>query len=91
MPDRNEPTHTTQDLIAALYTARDEARVRLHLFSLDARQRWSELEARLFALEGKLQDGAEVAASGLEAAAKKVRELTDATRQLIKESAPSSH
>lgn len=75
----------TQDLKNALNAARDEARMRLHLFSLDAKQKWSELEAKLFALENKLQDGAEGAASSLEAAAKKVRELTDATRQFINE------
>jgi hypothetical protein len=86
-----QPSQATQDLRDALNAARDEARVRLHLFSLDAKQKWSELEAKLFALENKLQSGAEGAASGLEAAAKKVRELTDATRQLINEnSRPSS-
>lgn len=80
-----EQSQATQDLRNALNAARDEARVRLHLFSLDARQKWSDLEEKLFALENKLQSGAEGAASGLEAAAKKVRELTDATRQLINE------
>jgi BMFP domain-containing protein YqiC len=83
---QDQPSETTQDLKNALNTAREEARMRLHLFSLDARQKWSELEEKLFALENKLQSGAEGAASGLEAAAKKVRELTDATRQLINES-----
>lgn len=84
-----QQSQATQELRNALNTARDEARMRLHLFSLDARQKWSELEEKLFALENKLQTGAEGAASGLEAAAKRVRELTDATRQLINESGRS--
>lgn len=85
----DQQTQATEELKNALNAARDEARMRLHLFSLDARQKWNELEEKLFALENKLQSGAEGAASGLEAAAKKVRELTDATRQLINENGRS--
>ena len=40
----------------SLTTLRDEARVQLHLVSMDARAYWRELEDKLAALEHKLDE-----------------------------------
>ncbi len=58
---------TPKQMIAALSEARDSARLRLHLLSLDARQRWQELEAQIDDWQASLESGtAEVGGNAVE-------------------------
>jgi predicted transcriptional regulator len=50
---------TKRQALAELSTVRDEARVRAHLFGLEARERWSGLEAALLRIEHDLGQSAE--------------------------------
>ena len=50
MTTSHSPSKTINDALAELVSVRDEARVQMHLFSLDAKQSWNELEAKLAAL-----------------------------------------
>jgi CBS domain-containing protein len=63
---------TTADAFERLTAARQSARVRAHLFSLDARRRWQELEDQLVSLEDELVRGGEKA---LALGAEKVMDL----------------
>jgi hypothetical protein len=69
-----------QELIAALQTARDTIRVQAHLLSLDAKERWDELEARLSSCEAKLEREGERVAEGI---ASTVEKLVDATKKAV--------
>lgn len=71
---------SAKELIEALATSRERARVQLHLLSLDARDAWHELESKIEALESKLESDGERLG---ESAAKKVRELTLAVKDLL--------
>src|SRR5688572_19703776 len=74
--------HSPKELIDALATARDRARVQLHLLSLDAREDWRELESKLDALQSKVErDGEKLT----ESAMKKARELTHAVKDLLQQ------
>ena len=42
-----------------LSSARDQVRLSLHLLSLDARQKWSELESKILSLENTIGQEAE--------------------------------
>lgn len=73
-------THTINDAFRELTTARDEARLQVHLFSLEARRGWEELENSLAELEQRLtQNGGKVA----DAALSKTIELTQAVRAFV--------
>lgn len=73
---------SSKELIDALSTARDSARVQLHLFSLDARERWHDLESKLDKMQSKLErEGERVTESG----SKKVRDLTRTVRDFLRE------
>jgi CBS-domain-containing membrane protein len=50
---------TKREALAELSTLRDAARVRAHLLGLEARERWTVLEAALLQAEHKLEQGAE--------------------------------
>lgn len=50
---------TKTEILKDLTTLRDEARLQLHLLSMDARQRWDTLEQELTQLEQKLVNDAE--------------------------------
>ncbi|HEX2732135.1 MAG TPA: hypothetical protein VHM70_11030 [Polyangiaceae bacterium] len=77
---------STKEMIAALRLARDEARVQLHLLSLDARERWDALEAQLIQVETRLQQGLEqITENGLETMSRKVEELIERVRRLLRE------
>lgn len=73
-----------KELIDALSTARDSARVQLHLFSLDARKRWQELESKLDKMQSKLEREGERVTEG---ATTKVRDLTRTVRDFLRENA----
>ena len=45
--------------IQTLNSAREQIRLSLHLLSMDARQKWDELEAKILTLENKLGQEAE--------------------------------
>jgi hypothetical protein len=60
------------ETLRELAVLRDEARVRLHLFSMDARQRWQELERSLTDLEQDLRRRGEGASEALVTAAHKL-------------------
>lgn len=55
--------HTKQHLLDELTAIRDKARVRIHLLSLDARDRWAEFETRIDGIEQTLKGGGERLAS----------------------------
>jgi CBS domain-containing protein len=69
-----------QQLIQALQTTRDSARVRMHLLSLEAKDRLTELEGKLLELEKKLQSAGEKVTAGAPAA---VDEITHAVAELF--------
>jgi predicted transcriptional regulator len=50
---------TKREALAELSTLRDEARVRAHLFGMEARERWSGLEGALLRIEHHLDQSAE--------------------------------
>jgi CBS domain-containing protein len=70
------PNKTIADALAELASVRDEARVQMHLLSLEAKQRWNELEAKLEALPS---DGA------ADTALTRLRELTRVARAFVDE------
>ena len=45
--------------LQTLSSARDQIRLSMHLLSLDARQKWDELEAKILSLESKIGQEAE--------------------------------
>ena len=79
--DTTHESKFKRELIDTLTTARDRARVQLHLLSLDARKHWQELEAGLDSLQSKIERDEERLS---EAAARKVRDLTRAVKDLVK-------
>ncbi len=79
---RDTGPHTSQELLDALATARGTARLQLHLFSLEARERWQELEERLDNLQRSIElDGERVS----ENLSKKARELTRSVKEFLLE------
>jgi len=81
MTDDAKPSPTRQ-LLDSLKAVRDSARLELHLLSVEARQRWQELESKLFDLEAKLEHGGDRIAESLSGSA---REVTHAVRELLGE------
>jgi hypothetical protein len=79
-PDAFKP-RSIQELLGALQTTRDRARVQLHLLSMDAKDRFHELEVKLVDLEEKLQSGGERVAHEASAT---VDELTHAVGELFR-------
>lgn len=74
--------HSSKELLDALSAARDRARLQLHLLSLDARERWQELETKLVRLQSKLSSGT---VPLNEATTKTTSELIRAVKDLLKE------
>lgn len=73
-------THGLNEAIRELIAARDEARLQVHLFSLEARQGWEELEDSLAELEERLAQGGGKLA---DAALTKTIELTQSVRSFV--------
>ncbi len=71
----------TPKISESLSTLRDEACVQAHLLSMDARERWQELETKLAALETKLDQGGAKLSDSLAAAE---HELEAKVREFLK-------
>jgi len=85
----NESRSTKQELIDALRTARDTARVQAHLFSLDAKDRWQTLEGKLLDAEARLENAGNSAGENISATvAELVRAVKEALEELTKPSTP---
>jgi CBS domain-containing protein len=82
MPSLERKPHSAKDMIDALRSARDRARVQAHLFSLEAKQRWGGLEADLLELQSKLEQSGESIAA---AATAGFRDVTQAARDMMRE------
>lgn len=63
-----------------LLTARDEARLKLHLLGMEGRKRWDELEDKIFSIEERLGQKAEKTA---DAVAESALELADSVKQFV--------
>lgn len=80
--NHESPVHATQRLVEALIAARQTARVRLHLLSLDARDQWQELEAQLDCLQSRIEyEGARIRPG----AADKVREVIESVTEFLRQ------
>ena len=64
-----------------LAQARDEVKLKMHLLSLEARQRWGEIEGKLSEFEQTLEHKGTQAA---EATASKARSLAESARELLR-------
>lgn len=69
MSIKTDARHAKNQILEQLTALRDEARLQLHLLSLDARQRWIQLEAEIDALEKRANRDGEKAAEALREAA----------------------
>ena len=65
----------------------DEARFQIHLFSLEAKRRWNEIEGKLRQLETRLADGKDETNASSELS-RAIRELLAEQRQLAAPSTP---
>ncbi|HEY0465623.1 MAG TPA: CBS domain-containing protein [Polyangiaceae bacterium] len=70
------------DALAGLATVRDETRLQAHLLSMEARERWAELELELDSLEGRLTQAGERAS---ESAVASARDLAQTVLDFFKE------
>lgn len=73
---------TKTEILNDLTMLRDEARVQLHLLSMDARKRWDSLETELTQLEQKLANDAEHVS---ESAVASARGLASSVKKFFKE------
>ena len=76
---------STKELIDALSAARENVRLQWHLLSLEAHQRWEELESQAAQLQARLEHEGEVAT---EKASEKIHELAHALRAFRHEQRP---
>ncbi len=72
MSIKSEVVDAKKRALGELTTLRDEARVRIHLLSQEARQRWDELETAVDALEQRASQEGERAAEVLGESARKL-------------------
>ena len=72
-----------------LRTARDTVRVQAHLFSLDAKERWQELEGKLLNAEAKLERAGDSVGENISTMVDElVRAVKEALEELTKPSTP---
>lgn len=77
---RTPASESLKEALTELATARDQARVKLHLLSLDAQQTWSDLERRI----GELQSSAEREATRLaDDSARTAHDLARTVREFV--------
>src|SRR5437762_5833374 len=65
MSIKNDVRQVKNQALGQLASMRDEAKLRLHLLSLDARKRWDELEAAFMSLEQRANQEGEKASESL--------------------------
>lgn len=87
MSIKTDAKHVKQQALEQLTLLRDEAKLQLHLLSLDAKQRWHELEREFAALEQQAQRDGVQAAEALKDGAQK---LAHGLRALIDSQAVQS-
>jgi CBS domain-containing protein len=87
MPRKRKTESSLNEALEDLKAARDEARLQLHLLSMEARQRWHELEAKLEALDAEAVDRGEKAARNV---VSKARELAGSVRAFIEQNVTAS-
>ena len=73
-----DPAH----LVATFGSAREQVRLRLHLLSLDVRQKWDELESKILSLEHKI---GQEAVSLSEATASAAIDLSGSVKDFVDE------
>lgn len=67
--------HAISEALRELTLVSDEARFQIHLFSLEAKRRWNEIESKLRHLEARMAQGTDETAA--------TKELSQAIRELI--------
>jgi CBS domain-containing protein len=65
MSIKKDARHAKRQILEQLTALRDEAKLQLHLLSLDARKRWSELDGEIDALEARADREGEKATEAL--------------------------
>lgn len=80
MSIKNEVISARQKALQGLLLARDEAKLRLHLLSLEARQRWDEIEPAIVAIEQRAAQEGERASEALN---EKIRQMGQQLRELV--------
>jgi len=79
-PGKSESSDALKEAADELGAARDAARLKLHLLSMDARKTWDELESRVQAVQQELSgEGEKVAAASATAA----RDLARSIRKFV--------
>jgi len=63
---------TQREILSDLTALRDEARIQLHLLSMDAKARWQEFEPQLESLMRELDTGAEKVSEATAASARRL-------------------
>ena len=85
----NESHSTKRELLDDLRTARDTVRVQAHLFSLDAKKRWQELESKLLNAEAKIERAGDNVGENISATVEElVRAVKEALEELTKPTTP---
>jgi predicted transcriptional regulator len=87
MSTKNESPRSVREALKELVSVRDEAHLQVHLLSMEARERWKELETSLDGLERKINQGGEKATEAMLAG---VRSLTHTVKDFLKNHAASS-
>lgn len=75
-------TQSANDLIDTFAKARETARLRLHLLSLEARQRWQNVEAHLDTMQTRLEREGDSAVASL---GTKLHEVNEVIRHVLSE------
>lgn len=79
---KQKSNQSSKGIMDALRATGDHLRVQAHLFSLDAKKRWDEIETELSAIQASVErDGEQIAAS----TESRFRELTDRVKVFLSE------
>lgn len=76
----NKAKESLNKALDELERARDEARVGLHLLSMEAKEKWSDLESKLLEIDDEVRAKGETAS---EASAAKVHEVARTVREFV--------
>lgn len=87
MPESNISSNL-QKALAELESTRDRIRVQLHLLSMEAKDRWKDIEQRLEVLE---QQAGEEASKASEATLNKAQDLSNKLRAFLEEHLPKGN